>query len=95
MKVPVGSLNGPNVSGATHPITSSNQAIASSMSGTVIPTWSIPTSPSCPLALPGALAPGPAAGAAATANAASAVAPRSASPARPARVMRRDMTGRA
>ncbi len=38
MNVPVGSLNGPNVRGATQPITSSNQAIASSMSGTVIPT---------------------------------------------------------
>ncbi len=29
---------GPKVSGATHPITSSNQATASSMFGTVIPT---------------------------------------------------------
>ena len=38
MNGPVGSLNGPNVSGPLHPMTSSNQAIASSMSGTVMPT---------------------------------------------------------
>ena len=54
----------PNVSGATQPITFSNQATASSMSGTVIPTWSIPTSPSWPFALPGAPEPGLAGGAA-------------------------------
>ena len=38
MNVPTGSLNGPNVSGAAAPITSSNHSIASLMSGTVIPT---------------------------------------------------------
>ena len=38
MNVPVGSLNGPNLSGVWQPITSSNQARASAMSGTVMPT---------------------------------------------------------
>ena len=38
MNVPVGSLNGPNLSGVQQPITSSNQARASAMSGTVMPT---------------------------------------------------------
>ncbi len=38
MNVPDGSLNGPNVSGALQPMTSWNHAIASSMSGTVMPT---------------------------------------------------------
>ena len=38
MNVPVGSLNGPNFSGVQQPITSSNQARASAMSGTVMPT---------------------------------------------------------
>jgi hypothetical protein len=37
MKVPVGSENGPKVSGALQPMTSSNHATASSMSGTVMP----------------------------------------------------------
>ena len=81
MNVPVGSANGPNVSGATQPITSSNHATAASMSGTVIPTWSMPTRPSCPLASPGAPEPGPAAGAGGTASAAVTAATRSASPA--------------
>src|SRR5215211_696702 len=48
MKVPSESLNGPNVSGAAQPITFSNHPIASSMSGTVMPTWSMPTMPSWP-----------------------------------------------
>src|SRR6476659_3212760 len=46
MNVPVGSLNGPNESGAAHPITRWNHATASWMFGTVMPTWSIPTRPS-------------------------------------------------
>ena len=49
MNVPgAGSLKGPKVSGALAPITSWNQSTASAMSGTVRPTWSMPTSPSRP-----------------------------------------------
>ena len=38
MNVPTGSLNGPKRSGVSQPTTSSNQARASAMSGTVMPT---------------------------------------------------------
>src|SRR4051794_1165050 len=57
--------NGPNVSGATAPSTSSNHSIAWLRSGTVIPTWSIPTRPSCPGAIPAVTRRAAAAGAAA------------------------------
>ena len=40
---------GPKESGASAPMTSWNQATASPMSGTVRPTWSVPTRPSLPL----------------------------------------------
>ena len=66
--------NGPKVSGATQPITFSNQATASSMSGTVMPTWSIPTRPSWPFAFPFALEPGAVGGAAEAAKTAVAAA---------------------
>ena len=45
MKSPTGSAKGPNVSGLSPPRTSSNQPAALATSGTVIPTWSIPSSP--------------------------------------------------
>ena len=45
MKSPVGSANGPNVSGFAPPSTSANQAAADATSGTVIPMWSMPISP--------------------------------------------------
>ena len=45
MNVPVGSLNGPKRSGVWQPMTSSNQLRASAMSGTVMPTWSMPRTP--------------------------------------------------
>ena len=44
--------NGPKVSGATAPSTSSNHSIAWLTFGTVIPTWSKPTSPSSPRPTP-------------------------------------------
>ena len=37
--------NGPKASGEVQPRTSSNQATASATFGTVIPTWSMPSSP--------------------------------------------------
>src|SRR5262245_16023942 len=63
MNVPVGSLNGPNESGAAQPITRWNHATASAMFGTVMPTWSIPTSWSdgVPLAVRAGAADGPSA----------------------------------
>ena len=45
MNVPVGSENGPNASGEEQPSTFSNQATALGTSGTVMPTWSIPSRP--------------------------------------------------
>src|SRR3954471_168909 len=52
ISVPDGSEIGPNESGATAPMTSSNHPIAWLMSGTVTPTWSVPTRPSCPAPSP-------------------------------------------
>ena len=45
MKVPIGSLNGPNVSGLIKPRFCSSHGAATSMFGTVIPMWSMPSKP--------------------------------------------------
>src|SRR6476646_10469297 len=69
-KSPAG--NGPKVSGATAPSTSSNHSTAWLRSGTVIPTWSMPTSPSWPGAMLAAACRAAAAGADAAAPSAAA-----------------------